>query len=341
MKYILKNQEEIRRKKNEKSTNLYFIKGETLMEKQHLIQKIIEQMEKVIIGKREVLELTIVALISEGHILLEDVPGVGKTTLANALAHTIHSGFSRIQFTPDTLPSDITGMTIYNMQNGQFEFVKGQIMNHIILADEINRTSPKTQASLLEAMEERQVTIDSKSYPLPKPFMVIATQNPIDYLGTYSLPEAQLDRFLMKLSIGYPDKQSEMQMVQSFLGDSTWKQLDYVVEEADVIAMIGEVQLVKVHPDLIDYTLRIIEETRNNSALSLGASPRATLALNRSAQALAYMKGRDFVIPDDIRTMVIPVLGHRLVLSSEAKLNQQTPEKLLKAILTKIKQPIL
>lgn len=341
MKYILKNKEEIRRKKNEKSTNLYFIKGETLMEKQHLIQKMIEQMEKVIIGKREVLELTIVALISEGHILLEDVPGVGKTTLANALAHTIHSGFSRIQFTPDTLPSDITGMTIYNMQNGQFEFVKGQIMNHIILADEINRTSPKTQASLLEAMEERQVTIDSKSYPLPKPFMVIATQNPIDYLGTYSLPEAQLDRFLMKISIGYPDKQSEMQMVQSFLGDSTWKQLDYVVEEADVIAMIGEVQLVKVHSDLIDYTLRIIEETRSNSAISLGASPRATLALSRSAQALAYMKGRDFVIPDDIRTMVIPVLGHRLVLSSEAKLNQQTPEKLLKAILTKIKQPIL
>lgn len=311
------------------------------MEKQHLIQKMIEQMEKVIIGKREVLELTIVALISEGHILLEDVPGVGKTTLANALAHTIHSGFSRIQFTPDTLPSDITGMTIYNMQNGQFELIKGQIMNHIILADEINRTSPKTQASLLEAMEERQVTVDSKSYPLPKPFMVIATQNPIDYLGTYSLPEAQLDRFLMKLSMGYPDKQSEMQMVQSFLGDSTWKQLDYVVEEADVIAMIGEVQLVKVHSDLIDYIVRIIEETRSNSAISLGASPRATLALSRSAQALAYMKGRDFVIPDDIRTMVIPVLGHRLVLSSEAKLNQQTPEKLLKAILTKIKQPIL
>ncbi|QEH68501.1 MoxR family ATPase [Cellulosilyticum sp. ST5] len=311
------------------------------MEKQGLVHKMLEHMEQVIIGKREVLELVIVALISEGHILLEDVPGVGKTTLANALAHTIHSGFSRIQFTPDTLPSDITGMTIYNMQNGQFELVKGQIMNHIILADEINRTSPKTQASLLEAMEERQVTVDGKSYQLPQPFMVIATQNPIDYLGTYNLPEAQLDRFLMKISIGYPDKQSEIKMVQAFLEDSKWKQIDYVVEEADIIAMIKEVQLVKVHPDLIDYLLRLVEETRNNSAISLGASPRATLALSRSSQALAYMNGRDFVIPDDIRKMVIPVLAHRLVLSSEAKLNKQTPEKLLKVILSKIKQPTL
>ncbi len=311
------------------------------MEKQGLVHKMLEHMEQVIIGKREVLELVIVALISEGHILLEDVPGVGKTTLANALAHTIHSGFSRIQFTPDTLPSDITGMTIYNMQNGQFELVKGQIMNHIILADEINRTSPKTQASLLEAMEERQVTVDGKSYQLPQPFMVIATQNPIDYLGTYNLPEAQLDRFLMKISIGYPDKKSEIKMVQAFLEDSNWKQIDYVVEEADIIAMIKEVQLVKVHPDLIDYLLRLVEETRNNSAISLGASPRATLALSRSSQALAYMNGRDFVIPDDIRKMVIPVLAHRLVLSSEAKLNKQTPEKLLKVILSKIKQPTL
>ncbi len=311
------------------------------MEKQGLVHKMLEHMEQVIIGKREVLELVIVALISEGHILLEDVPGVGKTTLANALAHTIHSGFSRIQFTPDTLPSDITGMTIYNMQNGQFELVKGQIMNHIILADEINRTSPKTQASLLEAMEERQVTVDGKSYQLPQPFMVIATQNPIDYLGTYNLPEAQLDRFLMKISIGYPDKQSEIKMVQAFLEDSNWKQIDYVVEEADIIAMIKEVQLVKVHPDLIDYLLRLVEETRNNSAINLGASPRATLALSRSSQALAYMNGRDFVIPDDIRKMVIPVLAHRLVLSSEAKLNKQTPEKLLKVILSKIKQPTL
>ncbi len=311
------------------------------MEKQGLVHKMLEHMEQVIIGKREVLELVIVALISGGHILLEDVPGVGKTTLANALAHTIHSGFSRIQFTPDTLPSDITGMTIYNMQNGQFELVKGQIMNHIILADEINRTSPKTQASLLEAMEERQVTVDGKSYQLPQPFMVIATQNPIDYLGTYNLPEAQLDRFLMKISIGYPDKKSEIKMVQAFLEDSNWKQIDYVVEEADIIAMIKEVQLVKVHPDLIDYLLRLVEETRNNSAINLGASPRATLALSRSSQALAYMNGRDFVIPDDIRKMVIPVLAHRLVLSSEAKLNKQTPEKLLKVILSKIKQPTL
>ena len=298
-------------------------------------------MEQVIIGKKEVLELIMVALISEGHVLLEDVPGVGKTTLANTLAHTIHSAFSRIQFTPDTLPSDVTGMNIYNMQSGEFELVKGQIMSHIILADEINRTSPKTQASLLEAMEERQVTIDGKSYPLPQPFMVIATQNPVDYLGTYHLPEAQLDRFLIKLSIGYPDEKSELKMIQAFLENDAWKKINPIVEEAEIIEMIKEVQLVKLHPDLMTYILKLILETRNNEAISLGASPRATLALSRSSQALAYIRGRDFVIPDDIRKMFIPVISHRLVLSSEAKLNQQTPEKILKLILSKVKQPIL
>ncbi len=311
------------------------------MKKQSLIHEIIAQMEQVIIGKKEVLELIMVALISEGHVLLEDVPGVGKTTLANTLAHTIHSAFSRIQFTPDTLPSDVTGMNIYNMQSGEFELVKGQIMSHIILADEINRTSPKTQASLLEAMEERQVTIDGKSYSLPQPFMVIATQNPIDYLGTYHLPEAQLDRFLIKLSIGYPDEESELKMIQSFLENDEWKKISPIVEEAEIIEMIKEVQLVKLHPDLMTYILKLILETRNNEAISLGASPRATLALSRSSQALAYIRGRDFVIPDDIRKMFIPVISHRLVLSSEAKLNQQTPEKILKLILSKVKQPIL
>ena len=311
------------------------------MTKQPLIHEIIAQMEQVIIGKKEILELIMVALISEGHVLLEDVPGVGKTTLANTLAHTIHSAFSRIQFTPDTLPSDVTGMNIYNMQSGEFELVKGQIMSHIILADEINRTSPKTQASLLEAMEERQVTIDGKSYPLPQPFMVIATQNPVDYLGTYHLPEAQLDRFLIKLSIGYPDEKSELKMIQAFLENDAWKKINPIVEEAEIIEMIKEVQLVKLHPDLMTYILKLILETRNNEAISLGASPRATLALSRSSQALAYIRGRDFVIPDDIRKMFIPVISHRLVLSSEAKLNQQTPEKILKLILSKVKQPIL
>lgn len=311
------------------------------MTKQPLIHEIIAQMEQVIIGKKEVLELIMVALISEGHVLLEDVPGVGKTTLANTLAHTIHSAFSRIQFTPDTLPSDVTGMNIYNMQSGEFELVKGQIMSHIILADEINRTSPKTQASLLEAMEERQVTIDGKSYPLPQPFMVIATQNPVDYLGTYHLPEAQLDRFLIKLSIGYPDEESELKMIQAFLENDAWKKINPIVEEAEIVEMIREVRLVKLHPDLMTYILKLILETRNNEVISLGASPRATLALSRSSQALAYIRGRDFVIPDDIRKMFIPVISHRLVLSSEAKLNQQTPEKILKLILSKVKQPIL
>ena len=309
--------------------------------KQGLTIKMIDNMEKVIIGKREVIELTITALIAGGHILLEDVPGVGKTALANSLAQTIDCGFTRIQFTPDTLPSDILGMSIYNMKTGTFEFCKGAIMNHIILADEINRTSPKTQASLLEAMEEGQVTVDNNLYRLPEPFMVIATQNPVNFLGTYNLPEAQLDRFLMKLSIGYPSPENERQLIDVFLYQKDWKQLKSVVTQDELLQMQKEVKEVTVHPDVISYLQTIIEETRHHSAISLGASPRASLALIRASQAFAYIKGRDFVIPDDVKTMAPHVLLHRLVLSAEAKLNKQTPETVLRILINKLKMPSL
>jgi MoxR-like ATPase len=301
------------------------------------MQNMIKNIEKVVIGKKEVVELSMVALLAGGHLLLEDVPGVGKTTLANAIAKTIDCGFTRIQFTPDTLPSDVTGVSIYNMQSGKFEFSKGAIMNNIILADEINRTSPKTQASLLEAMEEGQVSVDGKTYELSKPFMVIATQNPVDYIGTYNLPQAQLDRFLMKLSIGYPSAADEALMVENFLINKRLKSLQPVVEANTILTMQQEVTATKVHHDLITYMIKIIDETRHNKNIILGASPRATIALTRTVQAVAYMAGRDYVIPDDIKKIASPVLKHRLILSPDAKMK----DSVVTSILENIKVPIL
>ena len=301
----------------------------------------IHNMEQIIVGKREVIEFTLIALLGNGHLLLEDVPGVGKTTLAKTIAQTIHCGFTRIQFTPDTLPSDVTGLSIYNMQTGRFEYSKGAIMNNIILADEINRTSPKTQASLLEAMEEKQVTVDGVTYPLSKPFMVIATQNPIDYLGTYNLPEAQLDRFMMKISIGYPQAGDEKKMAERFLSNQLTSKLEPVVDGDTVVAMQKEVEKVKVNQDLVSFITKIIQETRKDSNITLGASPRATLALLRASQAQAYLKGRDYCIPDDIMKLVIPVIAHRIILSPEARLAQMKVEKVLKTILSRIPVPVL
>lgn len=311
------------------------------MENQHKIAGIIHSMEKIIVGKREVIEYALITLLAGGHLLLEDVPGVGKTTLAKNLALTIGCGFTRIQFTPDTLPSDVTGLSIYNMQSGKFEYLKGAIMNHIILADEINRTSPKTQASLLEAMEEKQVTVDGITYALSKPFMVIATQNPIDYLGTYNLPEAQLDRFMMKLSIGYPDVGEEKMMAERFLNHQLAQTLDAVTDGATILQMQKEVEEVKVHQDLVAYVTKIIQETRKDSNISLGASPRATLALLRAAQAHAYLSDRNYCIPDDIIKLIGPVLAHRIILSPEARLSQTRVEKLLKTITAKVHVPVL
>ncbi|MDF2586691.1 MAG: ATPase associated with various cellular 3 [Anaerocolumna sp.] len=311
------------------------------MEHQHVIEELVKNIEKVIIGKTEVIKFAIIALLAEGHLLLEDVPGVGKTTLANAIAKSIDCGFTRIQFTPDTLPSDITGVSIYNMQSGLFEFKPGAVMNHIILADEVNRTSPKTQASLLEAMEERQITVDGKSYELPTPFMVIATQNPIDYLGTYNLPEAQLDRFLMKLSIGYPSVSDEKRMVSNYVTQSPLKTLSSVTDGKTISIMQQEVKQVKIHKDLVSYIIDIMDETRKDGNIALGASPRATLALIRAAQSTAYTDGRDYCIPDDILKVIRPVIMHRLILSPEARINKLTSEKVLSKIISKFRVPIL
>ena len=306
-----------------------------------VIRNLSENIGKIIVGKKDTIELLVIALLAGGNVLLEDVPGVGKTTLANALAKSIDCGFTRIQFTPDTLPSDVTGLSVYNMQTGKFEFSKGAVMNNIILADEINRTSPKTQASLLEAMEEKQITVDGNTYFLPSPFMVIATQNPVDYLGTYSLPEAQLDRFLMKISIGYPSIEDEKSMVELHIKGSVLKDLEPVTDGKTISSMQDDVKNVKINPDLISYVISIINETRTNPNLSLGASPRATLAVIRAAQAVAYCDQRDYVIPDDIIKIIPSVLTHRLILSSEARINKMTAAKILSVTVSRIPVPVL
>lgn len=305
------------------------------------VDEIISNIEKVIVGKRDVLDMAMVCILSEGHILLEDVPGTGKTTFAKTLAKTIGCGFNRIQFTPDTLPSDVTGVSVYNMQKGTFEYVKGSVMNHVILVDEINRASPKTQASLLEAMAERQVTVDGNTYLLPRPFIVIATQNPIDCIGTYHLPEAQLDRFFMKLSIGYPNQEEEKKMVQRFLLNREWREVDSVSEESEICSMQDEVTKVQIHEDLIKYILKIAEISRNHDDIALGISPRATLDWIKGAQAMAYCRKRDYVIPDDVLGVFEPIIAHRVLLSSVARMKQVSTERVLGDIRGTVSIPIL
>ena len=310
------------------------------MENQKNVKVLLNSINSVLVGKEDKVEQAVLTLLAKGHLLLEDVPGVGKTTLANSLAKSMDCDFGRIQFTPDTLPSDVTGVSIYNMQTGAFEYSEGAVMHHIILADEINRTSPKTQASLLEAMEEGQVTVDGKIHEIKQPFMVIATQNPVDFLGTYNLPEAQLDRFLMKISLGYPDSEHEIKMAKQFLKGVHYHEIKPVITEETIVAMQEEVLQVNIHHDLIQYIVQIVEATRNSEKLVLGASPRATLALIRASLACAYMSGRDYVIPDDIQKVMYPVLCHRLVLSIESKMNKVQPMAILKELIRKIPVPI-
>lgn len=297
-----------------------------------MLKKIINNVEQVIIGKRETVELVITALISNGHILLEDVPGVGKTRLIAAVARSIDGSFKRIQFTADVLPSDITGFSVYNQKTGDFEFKKGAIMSQFVLADEINRTSPKTQAALLEAMEEKQISVDGVTYKMPQPFMVMATQNPIEFMGTFPLPEAQLDRFLIKISVGYPDAESERSVLSMHQMDDPFDTLEAVATTDDIINIQNEVKKVFIHENLESYIISLVSATRNHPSVRLGASPRASLALYRTAQATAYIDGRDYVVPDDIQKMMIPVMAHRIILSQETKFSNTTAEDVLEEI---------
>lgn len=312
------------------------------MKQAEKLNAVIANMEQVIVGKREVIELALITMLSGGHLLLEDVPGVGKTTLGKALAQSVACSFSRITFTPDTLPGDVTGMTVYRMQTGEFTYMPGAVMHDVLLADEINRTSPKTQASLLEAMEEGQVTVDGKTYPLSPIFMVIATQNPIEQLGTFELPEAQLDRFLMKVSMGYPNlREEESDMVRRVLSGQEVRTLKPVMTSEEMQQLKAEAAQVTVHPDVLNYAVEIARATRKNEDILLGASPRAAIALVKAARSRAYLKGRDYTIPEDVAQMVQPVLLHRLILSSKAELAGHNKKDILAAAVRQIKVPVL
>lgn len=304
-----------------------------------MLDRIIDSISERFIGKRDTIEKVVAVLLAGGHLLIEDVPGVGKTTLAKSLAGCLSCGFTRIQFTPDTLPSDVMGMSIYNMGTGKFEIVQGAIMNNIVMADEINRTSPKTQASLLEAMQEGQVTIDGKMFKLPKLFMVIATQNPIEHAGTYVLPEAQLDRFMMRLSLGYPDKEEEIEMLRRVLGNIEESTCEPVASEQDVIYMRHEVNNVKISRAIAGYVTDITRKTRSAGEIILGASPRATVSLIKASQAIAYIAGRDYIIPDDVKRIAADVLTHRMIYAPSAFRDRQSEYEFVEEIVSEIKVP--
>lgn len=304
-----------------------------------MIRILKQNIEKRIVGKSETVDRLITALLCGGHVLIEDVPGVGKTTLAKSLSDSLALSFARIQCTPDTMPSDITGLSIYNTKTGDFEVVPGPVMNNIVLADELNRTSPKTQSALLQVMEEHSVTIDGKLIAMPEPFMVIGTQNPMETAGTYPLPEAQLDRFMMRLRIGYPDSSDAVKMAESFLEGTLHQETLSVLEGSDIIKLRQDVKEVRVNGSLTDYAVLIIEATRNDSDIECGASPRALLSLLRYAQAHALYEGRDYCIPEDVLNSALVTLPHRLVLTSQARMNRMSQDRVIKRITDHIKVP--
>jgi MoxR-like ATPase len=281
-----------------------------------LLTRVQQSVQSVIRGKDEVIRLALVGLLARGHLLIEDVPGVGKTTLAHALARSFNCAFQRIQFTSDMLPSDVIGISVFSQQTQRFEFRPGPIFANIVLADEINRTTPKTQSALLEAMNENQVTVDNRTSPLPQPFMVMATQNPIEHHGTYPLPESQLDRFLMRLKIGYPSADSEKEILYNFAQSDPLANIRPVMSGAEVVEIQNQVRRVKVDEELVNYALAIVEKTRQHEYLSLGVSPRGSMSLYRAGQALAFLEGRNYCIPDDFKRLILPVFSHRTVVSS-------------------------
>lgn len=309
-----------------------------MTEAKTLLDGVAANMERVLVGKRREVQYVLVALLCQGHVLIEDVPGVGKTTLVRALARSLGCQFRRIQFTPDLLPSDVTGVSVFNQATGQFEFRPGPIMSQVVLADEINRTSPKTQSALLECMEERQMTVDGVTYPMPRPFLVLATQNPIEYEGTFSLPEAQLDRFFLRLRLGYPTMQEERQILHRS-STQPLEDLEPVATGDDLVRVQAEVHTVHVEPAVEDYLLTVVHRTREHRDLYLGASPRGAISLFRAAQALALMRGRSYVIPDDIKEMAPMTLGHRIIVRPEAQLRGAGPVTVLSEVLETVAVP--
>ena len=305
------------------------------------VEKLKTNIEKAVIGKADVIDLVLVSLLCKGHALIEDVPGVGKTTLVKALAKSIRCSFSRIQFTTDLLPSDITGVSIYNQKEQRFEFKKGPIFSNIILADEINRASPKTQSSLLEVMEERQVTVDGVTYRVNEPFMVLATQNPIEYEGTFPLPEAQLDRFTVRINIGYPQPVHEKMMLQNYKSVNIVDELEAVLSGEDIVQMQKTVSQVHVDDSLYNYIVNIANRTRNDNNIYLGASPRASLVLLKASQAFAFIKGREYVLPDDIKAMAVPVLAHRVIVKPEYRLQNKTAEDAIREVVDTLNVPLV
>jgi len=304
-----------------------------------VFHKISKNINKVIVGKSTAIELILVALLAEGHLLLEDVPGVGKTLIARSLARSIGGKFRRIQFTPDLLPSDITGFNIYNQKEGQFIFQSGPVMTNILLADEINRTIPRTQSSLLESMQEKQVTVDGVTMNLPSPFFVMATQNPIELEGTFPLPEAQLDRFLMQIKLGYPSQKEEIAILERFQKEDPLERLQAVITPEEILNLQKERQKIDVSREINHYIVSLVKATRNSPLIRYGASPRASLHLMQAAQALAALRNRDYVLPDDIKELFIPIIAHRIVIETKESLKGNTSQEILKEVLNQTEVP--
>jgi MoxR-like ATPase len=308
-----------------------------------IVSQLQRSIARAIYGKQEAIELALITLLARGHLLIEDVPGVGKTTLAQALAKSFHCTFQRIQFTSDLLPSDVLGVSVYNPESREFEFRSGPIFANVVLADEINRTTPRTQSALLEAMNEAQVTVDGKTLSLPQPFLVIATQNPVEHHGTYPLPESQLDRFLMRIKMGYPSHETEREILRKRVGDNPLESLEPIADVTDVLSMQDTVAHVKVDSSLHDYALEIVNRTRKSEHLALGVSPRGTLMLQRAAQARAFLDARDYCVPDDFKHLAVAVFAHRVVASSRhASLQRktQTTESVLRDIVESVPVPL-